>query len=106
MSLQEAIEEKTNEQRRGSAGDLAVLRTQQTEDTTYIELLVSNGNSEYNPFFIVSATPAAMEETSGGTIRGTAHSRDKVLRWELPPDKRGFNEGTLRQYLLANMRID
>jgi len=105
MTLENAIEEKINEQDRGSMGSVGVLKTAQTEDTTYIEMTVSKGNSEYTPIFIVSATLAAMDETSGGTIRGTAHS-EKVLRWELPPDKRGFNEDTLRQYLLSNMRID
>ena len=106
MTLEEAIEEKIGEQDRGSMGDVGVLETAQTDDTTYIEMSVSKGNSEYTPHFIVSATLAAIEETSGGTIRGTAHSRDKMFRWSLPPEKRGFNEETLRQHLLANVRVD
>jgi hypothetical protein len=105
MSLESAIEEKIKEQDRGSMGWVGLFKTAQTEDTTYIEMNISKGNSESCPPFIVSATLAAIDETSGGTIRGTVHGSDKVFRWELPPDKRGFNPDTLRQYLLANMRI-
>jgi hypothetical protein len=106
MSLQEAIEESIRERDRCSVRSLGEFNLAQTDDTTYVEMGIRKGNPEIVTYFTVAATLGVIDETSGGDIQGTIYGEDKVFRWTLSAERRGFAPDTLRQYLLANMRID
>ena len=106
MTLENAIEESIRERDRCSVRQLGDLKTAQTDDSTHVEMAVKQGNSEFASFYAVASTLAIIDETSGGDICGTIHAGETMYRWELPPEKRGFNPDTLRQYLLANMRVN
>ena len=106
MSLEESIREKIDEWDRCSLRGLGLLQTSETDDATYVEMGVKKGNPEFLTFYVVSATLAIIEETAGGDIHGTIHGKERVFRWTLSAERRGFSADTLRQYLLSNMRID
>lgn len=105
MSLEDAIRAKISEWDRCSLRNLGFLKTAETSGATYVEMGVSS-NSEMGSFFMIASTLAIIDETTGGDIHGTIHGDEKVFRWTLPAERRGFAPDTLRQYLLANMEID
>ena len=104
MTLEDAIREKIDNWDRCSLRGLGLLQTAETADATYVEIGVKQGNPEFVSFYAVASTLAVIDETSGGDIHGTIHSGEKMFRWTLSAERRGFSPDTLRQHLLANMR--
>ena len=104
MSLEEAIREKIDNWDRCSLRGLGLLNTVQTDDATHVEMGIKQGNPEFVAFYAVASTLAVIDETTGGDIHGTIHSGERMFRWTLSAERRGFNPDTLRQHLLAKMR--
>ena len=106
MSLEEAIRQKIDNWDRCGLRSLGLLQTAQTDDSTHVEIGVKKGNPEFVTFYAVASTLAIIEETAGGDIHGTIHGKERLFRWTLSAERRGFAPDTLRQHLLANMRVD
>ena len=105
MSLEESIRQKIDNWDRCSLRGLGLLQTVETADATYVEIGVKQGNPEFVAFYAVASTLAIIEETAGGDIHGTIHGKERLFRWSLSAERRGFAPDTLRQHLLANMRV-